>query len=337
MTMQTLSDFFTQSGADVALSTLGRRVAPLSRDTFDAFEREQTAWPLPWKGQAQFACALNWPATAGDPAIWFLTLPLDEQGQLVPASRDAFLDRLLQTLGTQAASDSGSVQNLMQDNPLAFEPDLHQRALLHARLARQFSRPLSSHADMARRYLLGDASINWQMLGLQGLADQVASGKAEIHAALAERLGTLPRDVIVPLCYLLEHGDTPASLLPALWQAMETARQAQDLECYCALLRALVGCDSPQVGAWLEQLLADKDAMAADCLAAIAARGWHHLEHETRLQQFLTRLAACPQANFLGVVRDLALIPRLRLPILMMLRQSNGDAEIGRRLSEGNA
>lgn len=88
--MQTLSDFFTHSGAQIALSTLGRRVAPLSSRTFEAFEREQQAWPLPWNGQAQLACALRWPAAGPDPVIWFLSLPLDEQGLLAPAPRDAF-------------------------------------------------------------------------------------------------------------------------------------------------------------------------------------------------------------------------------------------------------
>lgn len=333
--MQTLSDFFTHSGAEIALSTLGRRVAPMSRDTFAAFEQEREPWPQPWNGRAQVACALRWPAMQADPAIWFLSLPLDEQGLLMPAPRDAFLDRLLQTLGSQASADIATpVDNLMQDNPLAIEPELHQRALLHARLSRHFEQPWSAHAQMARRYLIGDASLNWQMLGLQGLADQIVIADPAVVAALTQRMATLPREVVLPLCYLMEHGDAPAELLPTLWTMLTDARAEQDIERFCALLRALAGSDDPRVGAWLDEILDDEDLAAADCLAAIAARGWAHLEHEARLQRFLERLAECRQANFRPVVRDLALIPRLRLPILMMLRQAPAGSAVESRLRE---
>jgi len=350
--MQTLSDFFTHSRADLALSALGRRVTPISRDTFAAFEQEREPWPLPWNGRAQLACAMHWAALQGDPAIWFLSLPLDEQGLLVPAARDTFLQRLLQTLDTPSTSSVdqptnsptqdlltrgvSTQSNLMQDNPLVFEPELHQRALLHARLSRRFGQPSSTHSDLARRYLLGASELNWQMLGLQGLADQVVEQDPAVIDALRSNLAILPREVVLPLCYLMEHGDTPSELLTTLWDALARAREAQDIETFCALLRALLGSNDTRVGDWLDRILDDEDLMAADCLAAIAARGWHHLEHESRLEQFLERLANCADANFRPVIRDLALIPRLRLPILMMLRQAPADSSLGRLVSRGN-
>lgn len=337
--MQTLSDFFSGSGAEVVLSTLGRRVTPMPQASFAAFEREQAPWPLPWNGRAQVACALRWPELETDPAIWFLALPLDEQGQLVPAPRDEFLDRLLQTLSARAASANGeqAPDNLMQDNPLAFEPELHQRALLHARLSRHFGQPPSAFSDMTRRYLVGDESLDWQMLGLQGLADQVVAKDPAVTSALVERFDTMPREVILALCYLLEHGDTPDELLPTLWSMLESARERRDIEAFCALLRALLGSEDARVGGWLDRILDDDALMAADCLAAIAARGWHHLEHEARLERFLERLAESPEADFRPVVRDLALIPRLRLPILMMLRQAPMGSSLGRFVRQWNA
>ncbi|MCE3026275.1 DUF3549 family protein [Salinicola sp. DM10] len=335
--MQTLSDFFAQSGAEVALANLGRRVAPLTRDTFEAFERERQAWPLPWNAQAQFACALRWPAAGNDPVVWFLALPLDEQGMLSPASRDAFLERLLLTLGASGeAVDTSAPDNLMQDNPVALEPELHQRALLHARLSRHFAQPPSPQRELAARYLAGDAEVHWQLLGLQGLADWVVDPDPATCAALAPRLGQLPREVLIPLCYLMEHGDLPTSLHAPLTGCLEQAQADQDLERYCALLRALLGSHDATVSAWLGQWLERDELMAADCLVAVAARGWHHLEDEGRLGRFLERLAANEQLHFRRVVRDLALIPRLRLPILMMLRQAPRDSALGRRVAEWN-
>ena len=48
---------------------------------------------------------------------------------------------------------------------------------------------------------------------------------------------------------------------------------------------------------------------------------------------FLTRLASCPQANFAALARDLALIPRLRLPVLMTLRNASADSPLGQALA----
>lgn len=331
--MQTLGDFFKQTNADVTIIALGRRVQSIPRQAFDAFENEQAPWPLPWQGQAQFACAIHWPGM-DDPAIWFLALPLDEQGSLCPAPRDAFLERLLRTAKPESSRNLRPPDNLMHDNPLAFEPEIHQRALLHARLASIFGRPPSQHADLARRYLAFDESINWQMIRLQGLADLVVSINALDLEVWQRRLPELPRDVLLSLCYLLEHGNTPEGLLDSLASLLESARIDRDIERYCALLRAIVGCDSETVGSWLGSWLDEESSGAADCLVAVAARGWRHLEHESRLERFLMKVATCEKLNFRRVIGDLALIPRLRLPILMMLRQAPTESAVGRRVAE---
>ncbi|WP_110687986.1 DUF3549 family protein [Salinicola aestuarinus] len=338
--MKTLADFFKQTNADVAIFTLGRRVQRLSLETFESFEREQTPWPLPWKDQAQFACAILWPGM-DDPAIWFLALPLDEQAMLSPASRDAFLERLLRTAspvaeGTTSAADESqpTVENLMQDNPLAFDPEIHQRALLHALLARYFGRPASPHAELARRYFAQTETVNWQMIGLQGLADLVIDRETLDDVIWQQRLPELPREVLLPLCYCLEQGHASDALVKTLISQLDAAWADADLERYCALLRAIVGSESSLASAWLEQWLTAPPSQAADCLVAVAARGWHHLEHEIRLERFLDRLATCEKLNFRRVIHDLALIPRLRLPIVMMLRQAPTDSAVGRRVTE---
>ncbi|MGS0466485.1 DUF3549 family protein [Cobetia marina] len=69
------------------------------------------------------------------------------------------------------------------------------------------------------------------------------------------------------------------------------------------------------------------------CVVAIAARGYAHLEDAERLPTFLVRLANCPQASFQALARDLALIPRLRLPVLMTLRNAEPDSALGLALA----
>lgn len=336
----TLSEFFQRTGAEVRLFDMGRRIAPFEFSRLTEFEAGATPWPLPWNGQARLACAFRLGSdAASEPLIWFLALPLDEQGMLVPGPRDAFLERLVETLGRTVESvgrdDAPHIDNLMRDNPLVFTPELTQQAVLHAQAARDFAQPASKHHALVYAYLIdADTSVDWQMLGLQGIADLVARLESGEETRLAERIPVLPVEVLRPLCYCMEHRDLASACVEPLRERAEQAARSGDLETVCAVIRAL-GCSrDSRVGAWYDTLLDDPAACGPDLLAAMAARGWMHLEDEQRLPRFLTRLAETPQANFTALVRDLALVPRLRLPVLMTLRQASADSPIGLRLAE---
>ena len=109
-----LHDFFTLTGAEVRLYHMGRRVHPCALETLADFESGQVPWPEPWQGRARLALVFRL-GDMSDPLIWFLALPVDEQGLLDAAQRDAFLERLLSTLGRSAEaleqSDGGEIDN----------------------------------------------------------------------------------------------------------------------------------------------------------------------------------------------------------------------------------
>ncbi|WP_192034773.1 DUF3549 family protein [Halomonas sp. YLGW01] len=334
----TLHDFFMRSGARVRLYHLGRRLAPCSLDDLAAFEAQRQPWAVPWQGQARLACVF----TLGDveePLIWFLSLPLDEQGHLVAAPRDAFIERLLETLGHSVATlgEEHRVDNLMKDNPLAFTPPLPLQAMLHARANRDLDRPASEHLELAEDYLTGaqdDHPANqWQALGLQGLADFAIRHDTDQAHALAKRLPTLPNEVLHSLCYCLEHVTLAPALIQALRARGEQAAGEGDIETFCACVRAVSASQKESVATWYGELLDDPAACGPDLLAAMAARGWEHLEDAQRLPRYLERLAEQPSVDFTAVVRDLALIPRLRLPLLMQLRDAPADSPVGQRLA----
>ncbi|SDL07566.1 Protein of unknown function [Franzmannia pantelleriensis] len=332
----TLSDFFDRSGAEVRLYHMGRRIAPCTPDVLATFEQGDRSWPAPWQGEARLACVFRLHPEQ-EPMIWFLALPLDEQGQLSAAPRDAFVQRLLETLGRSAerlasTPQAGSIDNLMKDNPLAFTPSLPLQAMLHARASADLDAPASQHHELAEEYLTGEHDHDWQALGLQGLADVAVRHDAALAERLAARLDDLPNEVLHPLCYCLEHLALTPSLAAALCRRGERAAEVGDLETLCACVRA-VGASQAVTPAWYSDLLDDPAACGPDLLAAMAARGWEHLEDPERLPLFLTRLAEHPQAEFSALARDLALIPRLRLPVLMTLRQADPGSAIGRRLS----
>ncbi|GED22048.1 DUF3549 family protein [Halomonas halmophila] len=334
--IDSLHDFFVRTGAEVRLYHLGRRVVPCELESLRALEHDGAAWPAPWQSQARLAMVFRL-GDLQDPLIWFLALPLDEQGHLDPAARDAFLQRLLETLGRNVQGlgreDSSEIDNLMKDNPLAFTPSTTFQAMLHARASHDFERPASQHLEPVEAYLSSQQPLDWQALGLQGLADFAVRMDADTQHQLARSIARLPSEVLVSLCYCLEHVAILDELADRLRQRGEQAASDGDIETFCACVRAVSGADEERTGDWYDTLLADEQACGPDLLAAMAGRGWHHLEHAERLPRFLTRLANEPRADFSAVARDLALIPRLRLPVLMTLREAEPTSPIGRRLT----
>jgi hypothetical protein len=334
--IHSLHDFFVRGGAEVWLYHLGRRVEPCALETLAAFEAGEMPWPEPWQNEARLGLVFRL-GDVRDPLIWFLALPLDEQGQIVAAPRDAFVQRLLETLGRSVSSvgrdDHQEAGNLMQDNPLAFTPALPFRAVMHARANRDMGLAASQHLELVEAYLSGQQAVDWRALGLQGLADFAVRHDSAQACELADRLASLPDEVLAPLCYCLEHVTIEDELARALRERGERAASAGDIETFCACVRAISGADGEIVGAWFDDLLDDPNACGPDLLAAIAGRGWSHLEHAERLPRFLERLAERHDTDFMNVARDLAVIPRLRLPLLMTLREAANDTAIGRRLA----
>ncbi|XKF16705.1 DUF3549 family protein [Halomonas sp. BLK-85] len=332
----TLNDFFDRSGADVLLFHMGRRVTTCPRDALIALENLEAPWPEPWQAQARLSIVFQL-GDMPEPAIWFLALPLDEQGYLSPGQRDAFLQRLLETLGRNAQGLDGGkhdeIEHLMQDNPLVFTPSTHFQAMLNAQATQQLSRPASQHLELVEAYFSKQMTVDWQALGLQGLADFTVRMDASQAQQLADGLLDMPVELLHALAYCLEHLSLDEGLVRALIARGELAAQAADIESLCACIRAVGGTPGEPTSQWYTELLEDTAASGPDILAAIAGRGWRHLEDGQRLPLFLDRLAEDPRTDFGAVIRDLALIPRLRLPVIMFLKEAPGGSAVQQRLA----
>ncbi|MDR5899738.1 DUF3549 family protein [Halomonas vilamensis] len=344
--IHTLDDFFMRSGADVSFYHMGRRVTPCPRDVLSALETGNEPWPEPWQGHARLAIVFRL-GDMPEPAIWFLSFPLDEQGYLSPAQRDAFLQRLLETLGRNATKNEAKpnnakqisdestreIEHLMKDNPLAFTPSLPFQAMLNARATDDLGLPASQHLEPVEAYISRQQSIDWQALGFQGVADFVVRMDDTQAQQLTGVLETLPTEMLHSICYCLEHTALPTALVTALRDRGEQAATQGDVETLCACVRAVGSSQEPHVGEWYQQLLEDSHACGPDLLAAMAGRGWMHLEDNARLPLYLNRLAEDDQNDFGAVIRDLALIPRLRLPVIMLLRDAPEGSTIQQRLA----
>lgn len=329
--LSTLSDLFEHAHRGFRIYHLGRRVMPCSRAHFRAFEEEKMAWESPVKGEARVALVIEDPEGRPDHSrVWCLAFPLDEQGQLQPAARDAFLGRLLEAgLDASVYSQAEGRHDPMKDNPLAYAPDMMTRAMLHAWLCHDHQLPLSAAARDVARYMADPDSNEapaWDTLSLQGLADWSVQLTADDKTRLAHRLPRLDDHVVTALCQCLEHRPFQHdALADALYKRTSPHSHLRALG-----LRAVIGTKTTTATQWLDDVLAH--TVDVETLAIISLRGWQHLEHAERLPLFLNALAANADVNLHDSLRDLALIPRLRLPVMMALQQAPNTSMLGTRL-----
>ncbi|WP_158521416.1 DUF3549 family protein [Kushneria konosiri] len=331
MLTPTLVDLFSHADITLQIYHLGRRVVPCSLEHFGAFERQEIAWSQPWQSQAQVALVFT-PAPADDPIIWCLALPLDEQSMLVPALRDGFLEQLMSAFKRQPDGSLAldSAAETLKEVAIALQPGELTKALLHARIAHDLERPASRFHDDARAYYLGDEPTPaWQDLGLQGIADLVVRRTDEDERHLASRLEKLSSPALVALCDCLAHAPVQQ---PSLLDAMVSRHQATaaDHPCLQALMSAILASPLDQAGRWLETLL--EHSMETTALATIAARGWHHLEHEQRSIDYLVNMSQLSTHDFRVLIKDLTRIPRLRLPMIMAMKQASPGSTLWQQI-----
>lgn len=317
----TLYGLLERSGAEVRAYDIGRRVGPLDRETFLAFERASAAYPMPMQRKAWIALVQRPAACADDPVIWFLRLGLDEQGLLLQAERDYLLSRLLES--AQARSRGADPQALLQDNPLAFRPREDRMALFHARLGADLGLPPSRFYAHALDYFRGGPGWRqWGFIGYQGIADVACRHDDE---PLTAAIPQLPDEPLVALCHCLESGRPSGPLQGALAARLRRAMDAtpHDIDLLAALIRGLsAGAGSAPVRAVLYEVLGHPGGAGIEVLAAISGRAWEALADPVLLRRYLERLSENDhgQAAFEHCIGDLLSLPAVAGPVREALR-----------------
>jgi len=320
----TLTGFLEGTGARLRFYDMGRRVTPIPRAEFLAFERNEAPYPYPLQQKAWFAIVQQHPESPEEPVIWFLRFDLDEQAKLVLATRDYLIHRFVEIASeTAGAREYGEA---MRDNPYAFAPRDDKMANLHARVHRDLGLGPSQYFAHARDYLSGKPGWEqWSFVAYQGLADVAARLDApEINRLLLSALPHLPPEPLVALCQCLENHSLQAELAAALRQRLE--RALEDKKAPPALLAGLLRAQSQAQPAQLADavmsLLCDPRASDPEVLAAIAGRAWEALLQPEVAKAYLETLASAPVAPnvFDQCVADLLRLPTLQPHILSVLR-----------------
>ncbi|WP_394169849.1 DUF3549 family protein [Saccharospirillum alexandrii] len=310
-----LVDFLERSGARYRAFDLGSQLRNLSKDQFARFDQGQP-YPYPHLSHAWLILLLWNPEQREQHSIWFMKLPLDEQGGMPAAVMTDVLDRLYRSLAT---ADPKERQRLLTDHPYQFTPPDHKMAALHARASRILGAPPSAfYADAQRLLTQEGASEDWANIGLQGLFDVLERRSPADEQALTRQLPAIPDFARQQVLNALEHHKPGVALTERI---IELGHQHQDVATRVAALRAL--SQSPATGL-VDAFVSDSLNHFSDELDVVLAVLSRHpglLANTDLALVALDRLAELADTDgFNRVVQGLALQPGLSGLILQALR-----------------
>lgn len=323
----TLSALIEEADFRLRWFDLGRRVRPVSRADAEAFEAGVAPWPFPYLRHA-WTGLLLWPREGGEPVVWFLRLPLDEQGKLQLPVRDGFLRRLNLALKTSGEAQekqapAEALDAALQASGLLFEPAPERQASFHARSSLLLKRPTSEHFAKTLAYFEAPERVAWDQLALQGIADLAA--RWEEHRELLERrIPELAGPVFITLCQCLESEAIDHRIAGVIADRGRQVMASEDGN--RAEIAAAVRGLSHSVARGLRQdflqdLLTSKAASDGEILAAIGSRCADDLESSELTALWLKALSSTQSQNtFNLLLSDLMYLPAVRSAILDAVR-----------------
>lgn len=324
--ISSIGQLLDQMGVITRVFDLGRHIQELSTTTFARFEAQDIAYPAPYLQHAWLGLLFWDPDTPDIPLLWFIKLPLDEQGKLVPTERDRFLQQLLVALGANIAANKqgGQLAAVLENNPYVFTPSPERQAAIHARVNKLLGKAPSDFYAPACAYLRSDLQ-QWQTLGLQGLAD-IAVRWTEHQAELLRAIPQMPAPALIGLCQCLENESINGALGKVLHHrllaGLEVTEDERNIALLAALIRGLSQCQALELRQkTLMQVLHSRAALQIEVVAAIATRCSLDLCNLTLALPFLEALCHQGQPVFNRVLADLLFCAPLRPHLLEAFRQ----------------
>lgn len=326
-----ISEFLVHAGTDFRIVDLGRGVDLLETQQFLEIENATMPAPRPRQQHAWFGIVFWNKQASAQHYIWFIKLPLDEQGLVMSAGRNHFLQIVVEALGSSLADDSDKAETL-PDNPYSFVPPQTQMAQFHAVIKTSLGLPPSQDAAQVRAYLLEPNQHNWQALSVQGIADVCATGMDnELVDAILSNYPMYAPALRHTLLGAMEAVSLPDVLLNYL------TADIRDEELTHVLRGISENEPSPVIAKTLNSVLQKPERISLDVLSIIAARHYMQLDGPL-LQAYFEAVAAFDEANshnfsvFSGLFSDLVQIPLLRPRVLALLRSENRSDALSRAI-----
>ncbi len=339
MKIETISGFLHQAGFSCTVYDMGRRMVRLTPQQFRQFEIGALVYPTPLQQHAWLGL-LGWQQyDKSRHFIWFLKLPLDEQGKINPLARDDVLHYLINQLGQHILTREDD-PDATSAIPHGFTPGEESMAMFHAKAAEQLGQPASRFYGPARDYLAGQLGYEqWAFVGMQGLADVVAHLQQEDNEdRLQQAIPQLPLQPFGQLCRFLEHVTISTGMATVLISRLANRKPLEiNRDELVAIIRALAGCtDSKLRQDFIRQVLTGPYANDVEILAAISGRCWEDLRDKELCRHYLECLAINNhrQNGFTSLLMDLLAIPGMRETVLQGLRDPNRSEALAQAIGQ---
>jgi len=337
----TITEFLESNSSRLRLFDMGRRVVKISREQFLKFEHCEISYPFPLQRKAWFGVLFQ--EQEREPFIWFLNLPLDELGRLVPAAQDDFLHRLLERIGDnlQAQKEGHQLESALKDNPYCFKPKDDRLAIFHAKASVALKQPPSKYYTHAQQYFSGDLGWDqWSFVGYQGIADVAVRLNEDNNShRLSQAILQLPVCPLEALCHCLENEEITLEITQALLDRLNKtlAEETPDPAIITSAIRgAAQSCSVNLRRELLHAVLSRPDICTPDVLIAISGRTWESLKEAGTGRLYLERLAenSAGQPFFSQSLADLLYLPGMREPLLQLIRDPDRSGPLAQAIGE---
>ncbi|MEH6446102.1 MAG: DUF3549 family protein [Oceanospirillaceae bacterium] len=332
--LTSLTALLQESGAQFRIYDMGRQIKKISSQQFALIEKGQQVYPRPYLHHAWLALLMWNPKHKQQNVVWFLKFPLDEQGYLVQAVRDDFINRLMLNINQMLAEkELAEAEDALKDNPFSFTPDQEKMAMFHAITARETQAGKSQYYLPCQQYF--HAAVNadqWQALGLQGIAE-IAVSIDEHKQPIIKNFDAYHNEPLIALCCALEHSSIDHNLATTIEHKLQTCLtgENQDIALCCALLRALHAAPNEAMKQNAIILLLNSNiADSAELLSTIAVKMSEQLLQPNTLLLYLEKLATSEagQQGFSRILADLMFSDSLRRPILQAFRNPERSEQL---------
>ncbi|MEP4891491.1 MAG: DUF3549 family protein [Aliiglaciecola sp.] len=322
--ISSISEFLLHAGTDYRVFDMGRTIREIPSQEFLEQENGQIK-PAFTRAQHGWFGIVFWDKTRSEQQyIWFVKLPTDENGFIVSACRNHFLQIIVDALGAEL-ENADKKNGQLPENPYSFVPNQNQIADFNSKSKKVLSLGKSQYFDAAKAYIQSPMVIDWQSIALQGLSDLVAEiHSVEIYNAICRHFSQFPEQVQYQLLISMENYPLPDACVQTIVTWLN--QHPEDEVKWQHGLRALSQTsDSEKVVAILNQTLQSQLSNKHNILVIISGRLWHHLATPELLLNFFEKVAEA-DANFdlfMGIFQDLVQLPDIREQVLSMLRTPN--------------
>ena len=330
--INSISEFLLHAGTEYLVFDLGRRLEPTDSQIFLEIENGSAYAPYPRQQHAWFGIVFWNKNASTQHYIWFVKLPLDEQGLVVAAARNHFLEIIVDALGQSVAEDTENAQKL-PDNPYSFVPNQSQLAQFNALVKHTLAQPLSEEAQKVEAYIQAPQLVDWKQISMQSVADFVyrfsTHPKRDTLENAIRNNASLYSNVFLDT--LMEMSESVALSEHLLAMYLNEIDKCADIN-LAALRGSSEGSFNTLINNKLLDLLKNEKSQRLDILSVIAARHFEQME-PLLLSAFLEQTAKVDEkeghqgALFAGFFSDLVQIPKLRRQVLTLLH-SNANSNV---------